>query len=151
MRKGVWLPGVQYGAFKIGDAIEGYGLSRVLLSKNANYKRGSIVSSIMTAWADYQVLDAERVEQLEKYRMIVGCNDDGNGGDGNVPLSYYVGPLGSPGLTAFVGLFHHFQPPPRRGETLFVSGAGGGGFEMKRGRCVGVWRAHMKYLTSVVV
>ncbi|KAI9019712.1 hypothetical protein DFJ74DRAFT_725132 [Hyaloraphidium curvatum] len=85
---------------------------------------GSVVSSIMTAWSDYQVLRKDQIDAMEVYRMIVGCPDDGKGGDGNVPLSYYVGPLGSPGLTAFVGLFHNFDPP-RSGETLFVSGAAG--------------------------
>lgn len=125
MRPGVPLPGVQYGAFPVGEAVEGYGVSRVLRSKNPKYPAGSIVSSIMTSWTDYQVLTADRIEALEQYRMIVGCPDDGKGGDGNVPLSYHVGPLGSPGLTAFVGLFHHFQLPPQPGETLFVSGAAG--------------------------
>ncbi|KAI9032386.1 hypothetical protein DFJ74DRAFT_760946 [Hyaloraphidium curvatum] len=124
MRKGTWLPGVQYGAFRLNDPVEGYGVSRVLKSRNAKYPAGSVVSSIMTAWSDYQILRKDQIDAMEVYRMIVGCPDDGKGGDGNVPLSYYVGPLGSPGLTAFVGLFHNFDPP-RSGETLFVSGAAG--------------------------
>jgi len=84
MREGVPLSGVQYGAFPLNEPVEGYGVSRVLKSRNPKYPAGTIVSSIMTAWSDYQVLTGERVDQLEVYRMIVGCPDDGKGGDGNV-------------------------------------------------------------------
>ncbi|CAH2063483.1 unnamed protein product, partial [Thlaspi arvense] len=41
----------------------------------------------------------------------------------NVPLSYYTGILGMPGLTAYAGFFEICSP--KKGETVFVSAAAG--------------------------
>ena len=41
----------------------------------------------------------------------------------SVPLSLYLGVLGMPGMTAYIGLIKHGKP--KAGETLVVSAASG--------------------------
>ncbi|MCI65978.1 NADP-dependent alkenal double bond reductase P2, partial [Trifolium medium] len=41
----------------------------------------------------------------------------------DVPLSYYTGILGMPGMTAYAGLFE--VGTPKKGENVFVSAASG--------------------------
>ncbi|TMW93863.1 hypothetical protein EJD97_011055 [Solanum chilense] len=43
--------------------------------------------------------------------------------DKDVPLSYYTGILGMPGMTAYVGFYEICSP--KKGETVFVSAASG--------------------------
>lgn len=40
-----------------------------------------------------------------------------------VPLAYYVGPLGTSGITAWIGF--HVKGQPKKGETVVVSAAAG--------------------------
>ncbi|KXS20212.1 NAD(P)-binding protein [Gonapodya prolifera JEL478] len=124
MRPGVPPPRpTLYSPFELNKTIEGYGVSRVLKSKfPEKYPPGSFVTSISTAWADYQILRQDELTLLEETRMIVSIPADEEE-KLHIPLSHYVGPLGSPGVTGYVGFFKFGQPQP--GETIFVSGAAG--------------------------
>ncbi|KAJ3326547.1 hypothetical protein HDU93_002399, partial [Gonapodya sp. JEL0774] len=104
--------------FLLGKPIEGYGVSRVLKSRNSKYPEGCHVTSVVTQWSKYQVALKATIETLEKTTMWLRIDEDQD-----IPLSYYVGPLGSPGVTAYIGLFKFGEP--KKGETLFVSGASG--------------------------
>jgi len=82
----------------------------VVRSDASNFKEGEFVYSSSISWEHYAVYPARSLYPLE-------VADD-------VPLSYYVGVLGMPGLTAWYGLKNsvsHLSP----GETLFVSAASG--------------------------
>uniref|UniRef100_R7W720 Putative NADP-dependent oxidoreductase P2 n=1 Tax=Aegilops tauschii TaxID=37682 RepID=R7W720_AEGTA len=98
-------------AFVPGAAITGYGVSEVVRSSRPGLAAGDLVWG-MTGWEDYSVVKPPFTAILTKIQP-----DDG------VPLSYYTGILGMPGLTAYVG-FHHICSP-KAGETVFVSAASG--------------------------
>ncbi|CAL0324370.1 unnamed protein product [Lupinus luteus] len=91
-----------------GSPIGGYGVAKVIESGHPNYKKGDIVWGF-TKWEEYSLVSAAQiVTKIE--------NSD-------VPLSYYTGILGMPGMTAYAGFFE--LGSPKKGETVFVSAASG--------------------------
>ncbi|CAL4977180.1 unnamed protein product [Urochloa decumbens] len=100
-------------AFVPGSVITGYGVARVVDSSDPRLSPGDLVWGI-TGWEDYSVVKPPVTAFLSKIS---------HGADGGVPLSYYTGILGMPGLTAYVG-FHEICAP-KAGETVFVSAASG--------------------------
>ncbi|XP_020590013.1 2-alkenal reductase (NADP(+)-dependent)-like [Phalaenopsis equestris] len=96
------------GPFTPGYVITGYGVGRVVDSGHPNFKAGDLVWGI-TGWEEYSLIEAP--DSLIKIKYT------------DVPLSYYTGILGMPGLTAYVG-FHEISSP-KKGETVFVSAASG--------------------------
>eukprot|EP01098_Paradermamoeba_levis_P007779 TRINITY_DN323_c0_g2_i4.p1 TRINITY_DN323_c0_g2~~TRINITY_DN323_c0_g2_i4.p1 ORF type:complete len:351 (+),score=125.45 TRINITY_DN323_c0_g2_i4:1279-2331(+) len=104
-------------AFTIGDAMTGGGVSEVFRSTHPDYKVGDIVQG-MIGWEEYTTVISDAAIQgrgLKKLPAEVKSL--------GVPLSYFIGVLGMPGLTAYVGL-HKFLEP-KSGETLFISAAAG--------------------------
>lgn len=63
-----------------GKVVEGFGVSKVIVSDNPNIKPGDIVSGL-TGWEEYSLL--RESEQLRKVQP-----------DDDIPLSYYIGLLG---------------------------------------------------------
>ncbi|WVZ71836.1 hypothetical protein U9M48_020371 [Paspalum notatum var. saurae] len=100
-------------AFVPGEVLTGYGVARVVDSSDPRFKAGDLVWGI-TGWEDYSVVTPPASKLLAKISH--------GAGDG-VPLSYYTGVLGMPGLTAYVG-FHEICAP-KEGEAVFVSAASG--------------------------
>ncbi|KXS15879.1 hypothetical protein M427DRAFT_44241 [Gonapodya prolifera JEL478] len=94
--------------FKLWQPIDGYGVSKILHSRNLRNPAGQHVTSVVTRWSNYQVTKRATIEALEKATMWILVEDEPD-----VPLTYYVGPLD-------VGLFKYGEP--KKGETLFVSG-----------------------------
>ncbi|CAL5414218.1 unnamed protein product [Camellia sinensis] len=88
--------------------IIGYGVARVLDSGHPNFKKGDLVWG-MTGWEEYSVIKAP--ESVFKIQNT------------NVPLSYYIGILGMPGMTAYAGFYELCSP--KQGEYVFVSAASG--------------------------
>jgi NADPH-dependent curcumin reductase len=89
----------------IGEVMVGQTLGEVIDSKNKNFKIGDHVLT-QTGWQLYGVTkEATKV--------------DGS----RAPLSYYLGVLGMPGMTAYFGLKDIGQP--KAGETVVVSAASG--------------------------
>ena len=96
---------------EIGEPIQSPSVGRVVRSNNPRFAEGDVLFGF-TNWEDYSVFSDETLllEQLKP--------EDG------VPLSYYVGPLGGSGTTAWVGL--HDVGRLQDGETVVVSAAAGG-------------------------
>ncbi|CAN6699995.1 unnamed protein product [Malus baccata var. baccata] len=102
-------PGAGYvDSFKPGSPIGGYGVAKVLESGDPKFKPGDFIWG-MTGWEEYSVITA--TESLFKIQ------------DTDVPLSYYTGILGMPGMTAYAGFYEVCNP--KKGETVFVSAASG--------------------------
>ncbi|XP_028770617.1 2-alkenal reductase (NADP(+)-dependent) isoform X1 [Neltuma alba] len=94
--------------FVPGQAVEGFGVSKVVHSDDPNFKPGDLISG-MTGWEEYSLI--KKTEQLRTIQL-----DD-------IPLSYHVGLLGMPGFTAYAGFYEVCSPS--RGEHVFVSAASG--------------------------
>jgi len=97
-----YMPGVQIGA-----VMRGFGVGKIVQSKNDNYPVGSNISGLFGV-QEYAVTDGKGTTLIEEI---------------NEPLSYHLGILGMPGMTAYFGLLE--KGNPKAGETVFVSGAAG--------------------------
>ncbi|CAI8608308.1 unnamed protein product [Vicia faba] len=95
-------------AYTPQSPIAGYGVSKVLESGHKDYKEGDLVWGI-TNWEEYSLIPAAQIH----FKIV---NKD-------VPLSYYTGILGMPGMTAYAGFFE--VGSPKKGENVFVSAASG--------------------------
>lgn len=101
--------GVAYAAgFQIGKPLFGRVIGIVDSSRNPEFKEGDHVFGMLD-WADMSV--AKGGESLRKVDPALA------------PLSHYLGSLGFPGLTAYVGMMLIGKPQP--GETVYVSAASG--------------------------
>lgn len=94
-------------AFQIDQPINGAVVAKVIDSKSNKIKTGDIVVGTLP-WSEFSV------ENAEKLRKITG---------GNIPPHFYLGLLGMPGLTAYIGMIDICKPA--KGETVVVSGAAG--------------------------
>ena len=93
--------------FAIGEPIMGGGVAQVVESKAEGFKIGDFVLG-MIPWQEEMVIDAAGLQVVDEKIA---------------PLSYYLGILGMPGLTAYFGLLDIGKP--QKGETVVVSGAAG--------------------------
>jgi len=98
----------------VGEFISGLGIGEVIKSKNDMFPVGSIVYSSSMPWEEY---DLVKPDEAKNFEILHQAKESG------LPLSYYLGVLGMPGLTAYVGLNRIGQPKP--GETIFISAASG--------------------------
>nr|XP_043609447.1 2-alkenal reductase (NADP(+)-dependent)-like isoform X1 [Erigeron canadensis] len=95
-------------SFTPGSPIIGLGVAKVLDSGHSNFKNGDLVWG-MTGWEQYSIInDPENLFKIEHT---------------DVPLSYYTGILGMPGITAYAGFYEICAP--KEGEYVFVSAASG--------------------------
>eukprot|EP01018_Ginkgo_biloba_P014787 Gb_30461 [translate_table: standard] len=94
--------------FTPGSVINGYGVAKVVLSNHPDFKEGDLVSGL-NGWEEYSIIP--KGGNLKKIEYT------------DVPLSYYVGVLGMPGFTAYVGFYEVCSP--KKGENVFVSAASG--------------------------
>ncbi len=92
----------------LGEVMTGQTVSVVEASNVEGFEVGDLVLAV-AGWQDYAVLDARQVTKI----------------DASIPrLSYALGVLGMPGLTAYVGLLDIGEPKP--GNTVVVGAATGG-------------------------
>ncbi|XP_061360155.1 NADPH-dependent oxidoreductase 2-alkenal reductase-like isoform X5 [Gastrolobium bilobum] len=91
-----------------GSPLTGFGVARVLESGHTDYKKGDLIWGL-TKWEEYSLVPSTQI--LSKIEHT------------DVPLSYYTGILGMPGLTAYAGFFE--LGSPKKGENVFVSAASG--------------------------
>ncbi|XP_059065346.1 2-alkenal reductase (NADP(+)-dependent)-like isoform X1 [Cryptomeria japonica] len=94
--------------FTPGSVLQGFAVAKVILSNHPNFKEGDLVSG-MSGWEDYSIIP--KGNNLTKISSI------------DLPLSYFVGILGMPELTAYAGFFEVCSP--KKGEHVFVSAASG--------------------------
>ena len=92
---------------EIGEVMEGGTVCAVVKSNLPGYETGDIVVA-RTGWQEYALSDGKGVRKVDP---ALG------------PISYAVGVLGMPGLTAYTGLLNIGKPQP--GETLVVAAASG--------------------------
>ncbi|KAK3420934.1 hypothetical protein EUGRSUZ_G01612, partial [Eucalyptus grandis] len=88
------------------DPITGSGVAKIVDSGNPEFKVGDIVYGT-TGWEEYSLIT--NPQGLFKIQHT------------DVPLSYYTGILGMPGLTAYAGFYEVCSP--KKGEYVFVSAA----------------------------
>ncbi|CAM8915476.1 unnamed protein product [Rhodiola kirilowii] len=95
--------------YKLDSPIYGLGVLKVVDTTHPGYKIGDIVWGT-TGWEEYTLLqDPQDLFKVEHTDM---------------PLSYYTGILGMPGLTAYVGFFEICKPA-KKGDYVYVSSAAG--------------------------
>lgn len=98
-----------FPGFELGKPLNSGGIGKVVKSNNSSYTKGDIVSG-MLEWSNYTtVSDGKGLTKIDN--------------KAGLPLSYYLGVLGMPGLTAYAGLLEIGKP--KEGETVFVSAAAG--------------------------
>ena len=93
--------------FQLGEPLGGACVGQVVESRNPMFKDGDCVSS-SRGWREYFVSDGTDLAKIDP-RLA--------------PIQAYLGPLGMPGMTAYIGLLHVGQP--KVGETVLVSAASG--------------------------
>ncbi len=94
--------------FRIGEVLTGGAVGEVAKSNNPAFAEGDTVSG-MLGW--------------ERYTNVPGGKGLMKVDASIAPLSWYLGVLGMPGMTAYVGLLKFGQP--KEGETVYVSAASG--------------------------
>ncbi|KAI7745820.1 hypothetical protein M8C21_023286 [Ambrosia artemisiifolia] len=90
------------------DPIAGLAVAKVQDSGHSSFKKGDLVWG-GTEWEEYSIINAP--ETLFKIEHT------------DLPLSYYTGILGVPGMTAYAGFYEICTP--KKGEYVFVSAASG--------------------------
>jgi NADPH-dependent curcumin reductase CurA len=94
----------------IGEPMIGGTVGEIVDSQHAGFAVGDKVVG-MGGWQEYTVLNAATPGVLRKVDASV------------IPLSAYLGAVGMPGVTAWVGLIHLIEP--KAGETIVVDAASG--------------------------
>lgn len=94
----------------LGEVMLGGTVGEVVESRHAKFQPGDKVVG-MGGWQLYSVVDGNAPGMLRKVDIT------------HVPLSYYLGAVGMPGVTAWYGLVKIINPKP--GETVVVSAATG--------------------------
>ncbi|KAG0008995.1 hypothetical protein BGZ81_003761, partial [Podila clonocystis] len=99
--------------FELGKPFTSFGVAEVVQSRNQRFAVGAIVFG-ETGWEEYTHIAAAAAA---RFTVVEGAHES------KLPLSNYVGVLGMVGLTAYGSL--KVVGKPKKGETLFVSGASG--------------------------
>ena len=95
-------------AYAVDEVMYGGAIGEVIESKDPSLTAGDIVLN-QKAWQNRFVAPANTLVKLEPFDRA--------------QLSLYMGTLGMPGLTSYVGLFKFGEP--KAGDTVFVSAASG--------------------------
>ena len=94
----------------IGEVMVGGTVGEVVESRQEGFAPGDTVVC-MGGWQELAVLDARQPGMVRKVDAS------------HIPLSAFLGAVGMPGVTAWVGLNHIIEP--KAGETIVVSAASG--------------------------
>ena len=94
-------------SFEVNKPIIGGIVAKVIESKSKMINAGDTVFG-MLPWATYFIEKAETLRKVDIQK---------------VPPGYYLGVLGMPGITAYIGMMEIGKP--KRGDTVVVSGAAG--------------------------
>jgi len=103
--------GKSYAACQaLGEVMQGATVGVVAESRHAHYTAGDTVVG-MGGWQEWAVVDGAAPGLLRRVDTT------------HIPLSYYLGAVGMPGVTAWYGLVQIINPQP--GQTLTISAASG--------------------------
>jgi NADPH-dependent curcumin reductase CurA len=94
-------------SFQIGEILTGGCVGEVVVSERDDIKVGDQVLGF-EGWREYFLSDGQGLTKIDTSM---------------VPIQSYLGVMGMPGMTAYVGLLDIGDPKP--GETVFVSAASG--------------------------
>ena len=94
----------------LGEVMQGGTVGEVVESRHPKFKNGDSVVG-MGGWQEYSLVNPSGPGALRRVDTTY------------VPLSYYLGAVGMPGVTAWYGLVKIIQP--KAGETMVVSAATG--------------------------
>ncbi|KAG9446924.1 hypothetical protein H6P81_013052 [Aristolochia fimbriata] len=97
-----------FDSYVPGSPLSGFAVAKVIDSSHEDFKEGDVVWGI-TTWEEFSLVTEP--ETLFKIKYT------------DLPLSYYTGVLGMPGLTAYAGFYEICSP--KKGEYVFVSAASG--------------------------
>ena len=100
--------GVYAAPYALNEPMYGGAVGQVVESNDAGFTAGDIVLS-GTAWQTAAIVQASTLTKINPFDPE--------------QLSLYLGTLGMPGFTAYVGLLKYGEP--KAGETVFVSAASG--------------------------
>jgi NADPH-dependent curcumin reductase CurA len=92
---------------EVGEVMEGRAVCEIVKTNVPQFQPGDLVLA-GTGWQEYALADSHGVHKLDPALR---------------PISYALGVLGMPGLTAYTGLLNIGKPQP--GETLVVAAASG--------------------------
>ena len=92
--------------FQIGEPLKARAIGEVVHSEHANFNAGDLVCGLVD-WADMSVVQGSDLRHVNPNLA---------------PLPFYLGALGMPGMTAWIGME---MGAPKLGETVFVSAASG--------------------------
>ncbi|PKV75789.1 NADP-dependent oxidoreductase [Pontibacter ramchanderi] len=93
--------------YNLNEPIAGGVVAEVVESRHDKFKAGDVVLGNLP-WQTYSISDGKGLRPLDTELA---------------PLSYHLGILGMPGMTAYCGLLYIGEP--KEGETVVVSGAAG--------------------------
>jgi len=93
--------------FQVGAVLQAGVVGQVQASRHPGFAEGDYVTG-MLGWENYSLTNGDGLRKIAA---------------GGVPLSYHLGILGMPGMTAWAGLHTIAQAKP--GDTVFVSAASG--------------------------
>lgn len=93
--------------FQVGEVLQAGVVGKVVESRFDGLKEGDLVTG-MLGWENYSVSDGRLLRQIPS---------------SSVPLSYHLGILGMPGMTAYVGLMKIAEA--KKGDNVFVTAASG--------------------------
>jgi len=93
--------------FQVGEVLQAGVVGRVASSKFDGIAAGDYVMG-MLGWENYSISDGRLLRKIPS---------------GSAPLSYHLGILGMPGMTAYIGLMKIAEAKP--GDNVFVSAASG--------------------------
>jgi len=96
-----------FSPFALGVALDGGCVGEVIASNHPDFEVGDAVTGFY-GWREHFVTSGSEVTHVDPDLA---------------PLSTYLGTLGMPGMTAYVGLLDIGRPEP--GQTVFVSAASG--------------------------
>lgn len=97
-----YIPG-----FQLGEVLQAGVVGRIAKSRNPKFAEGDYVFG-MLGWEEWSLSDGKGMRKVDP---SLG------------PLSWHLGVLGMPGMTAWVGL--NLIGEPKAGETIYVSAASG--------------------------
>ncbi|KAK9725268.1 hypothetical protein RND81_05G132700 [Saponaria officinalis] len=98
-------------SYALGLPLRGYGVSKVVESRHPKFKKDDLVWGF-TGFEEYSLITSP----LESQFLFKIEHTD-------VPLSYYTGIFGMPGMTAYAGFYE--VGLPKKGDRVFVSAASG--------------------------
>ncbi|KAG9450748.1 hypothetical protein H6P81_010713 [Aristolochia fimbriata] len=98
--------------FERGLPLVGFGVVQIVDSTHLDFEEGELLWGL-TTWEEFSLLAEPFTDAYSLFKIK----------DLDLPLSYHIGLLGMPGLSAYIGFYEICSP--KKGEYVFVSAAAG--------------------------